>query len=83
PNPFNPETKIYFDIPEANHVSIIIYNIVGQKVRTLVRQKYMPGKYVVVWDGKDDYGRLVPSGAYFLRMKAGDYISVKKMMLLR
>lgn len=43
----------------------------------------MPGKYVVVWDGKDDYGRLVPSGAYFLRMKAGDYISVKKMMLLR
>lgn len=83
PNPFNPETKIYFDIPEKNRVKIIVYNILGQKVRTLVNEVYLPGKYVIMWDGKDDAGRLVPSGTYIVRMKSGDFISSRKMLLLR
>jgi flagellar hook assembly protein FlgD len=83
PNPFNPETRIYFEIPENQHVQIIIYDLRGYRVRTITNQPYTPGQYVLNWDGKNQAGRQVASGVYILRMKAGDYIDHKKMMLIR
>jgi hypothetical protein len=83
PNPFNPETRIYFEIPNSENVTIAIYNVLGQRVRSLVMDKYPPGHYIVNWDGRNDYGELVSSGTYILRMKAGNYIESKKMLLIR
>jgi len=83
PNPFNPETRIYFEIPENQHVQILIYDLRGYRVRTITDQPYTPGQYVLNWDGKNQAGRQVASGVYILRMKAGDYIDHKKMMLIR
>ena len=83
PNPFNPETRIYFDIPARNTVKIVIYNSLGQKVRTLVNAGFDPGHHIVNWDGRNDAGQLVPTGVYFYRMKAGKYIALKKMLLMK
>jgi hypothetical protein len=83
PNPFNPETRIYFEIPKNEHVQIIVYNLLGYKVRTITNQPYTPGHYVLNWDGRNQAGQQVASGAYILRMKAGNYIDYKKMMLIR
>ena len=83
PNPFNPETRIYFEIPENEHVQIIVYDLLGYKVRTITNQPYIPGHYVLNWDGRNQAGQQVASGAYILRMKAGNYIDYKKMMLIR
>ncbi len=83
PNPFNPDTRIYFEIPRKEHVSIQIYNILGQRIRSLTRQEYSAGQYVLNWDGRNDSGELVSSGTYILRMKAGNHIDSKKMLLIR
>ena len=83
PNPFNPETRLYFEIPETQSVKIVIYNILGQKVRTLLHEQFSAGHHVVNWDGRDDRGRVVPSGVYIYRMKAGDFIAAKKMMMMK
>jgi len=83
PNPFNPETKIYFEIPKAHDVSIVIYNMLGQKVRTLVDDNFKAGQHVVNWNGANDYGIRLATGLYFYRIKAGDFISTKKMMMLK
>jgi len=83
PNPFNPETRIYFEIPENQHVQVIVYNMLGYKIRTITNQPYTPGHYVLNWDGRNQAGQQVASGAYILRMKAGSYIDYKKMMLIR
>jgi len=83
PNPFNPETRIYFEIPENQHVQVIVYDLLGYKVRTITNQPYTPGHYVLNWDGRNQAGQQVASGAYILRMKAGSYIDYKKMMLIR
>jgi hypothetical protein len=83
PNPFNPTTHVAFQIPETKRVNISIYNILGQKVRTLASRKFTPGSHVMIWNGKNENGATVPSGAYFLRMEAGDFTSVKKMLFLK
>ncbi len=70
PNPFNPGTEIKFDIPEYSTVKIIVWNILGQKVRTLVEANLDPGRKSVRWDGKDDMGNPVGSGVYFYTMYA-------------
>ncbi len=70
PNPFNPGTEIRFDIPEYSSVKIIVWNILGQKVRTLVEANLDPGRKSVRWDGKDDKGNPVGSGVYFYTMYA-------------
>ena len=82
PNPFNPTTTVEFDIPQASHVSIIIYDILGHKVRTLIDQNYRPGSYTIVWNGRDDKGLSLTSGMYLMRMRAADFIKVTKMLLL-
>jgi hypothetical protein len=83
PNPFNPETRIYFEIPQVEEVKIIIYNVLGQKIRSLASGRFNPGQHVLNWDGKNDFGDLVSSGTYIVRMKAGDFIDSRKMLLIR
>ena len=83
PNPFNPETRIYFEVPQQHNIQLVIYNMMGQQIRTLVDEAYSAGRHVVNWDGRDNGGIKVPSGMYVYRIKAGDYIDHKKMMLIK
>ncbi len=87
PNPFNPSTVIRYSLPVARQkrlaVSLKIYNILGQEVRSLVEEKQAPGYYEVKWDGKDEGGNPVSSGIYFYRLNAGGFSNAKRMVLLR
>lgn len=83
PNPFNPETRIYFEIPGTQNVKIFIYNVLGQKVRSLVNDSFQAGNHIVNWDGRNDSGLRMPSGVYFYRIKAGNFVATKKMMMLK
>lgn len=82
PNPFNPETAIKFQIPNSVRVTVKVYNILGQEIRTLADEAYSAGVYTVVWDGKDDLGRPVASGVYIYRIAAGDRFKASRRMLL-
>ncbi|MCS5639372.1 MAG: T9SS type A sorting domain-containing protein, partial [Candidatus Marinimicrobia bacterium] len=83
PNPFNPITNIKYDISEVADVRLEIYNIAGQRIRTLVQGQQEPGRYKVQWAAKNDYGRPVASGMYIYRIRAGDFVSVKKLVLMK
>ena len=83
PNPFNPSTTIKYQLPEAGEVNLIIYNLLGQQVRTLVKETLEAGFQSVVWDGKDDVGRQVASGIYIYRLQAGSFSQAQRMMLLK
>jgi subtilisin family serine protease len=83
PNPFNSETIINYDLPVDTEVELVIFNVLGQKVRTLMNEKEKAGENSIPWDGRDDRGLPLGSGTYLLRMKCDDFIEVKKMMLLR
>ena len=83
PNPFNPQTTIEFTLNKAHKVSLIIYNLIGQKVKTLVNRKMIAGNHIVIWRGKDDSGSQVASGVYIYRMESGDFIGIKKMLLIQ
>ncbi len=82
PNPFNPETAISYYLPVSSEVKLEIFNVLGQKIKTLVDQRQPAGHYTVRWDGTADNGEMAPAGMYFYRLTAGDYIAVKKMLLL-
>jgi flagellar hook assembly protein FlgD len=83
PNPFNPETVIKYALPEDCHVELLIYNILGQKVKTLVDEYQDSGFRMVHWNGRDDKGNELASGVYFCKITAGKYVEVKKMTVLR
>jgi flagellar hook assembly protein FlgD len=83
PNPFNPITNITYDIPEVSDVTLEVFNVAGQKVRTLVQKTHEPGRYRVVWGATNDYGQTLSSGMYFYRIQAGDFVSVKKLILMK
>ncbi len=83
PNPFNPTTEIKFDLPVACYVTLEIYNVAGQRVATLVNEDQKAGAKIVRWDAKDDNGVTVSSGVYFYKLQAGDFVEIKKMVLLR
>ncbi len=86
PNPFNPETQIKFGLPTSENGSkatLVIYNQLGQKVRTLVNEMKPSGRYEVTWNGQDDSGRAVASGVYYYQLVYGNHRSVRKMVLLR
>lgn len=83
PNPFNPETEIHYRIPEAAHVTLVIYNLQGQKIRTLIDGTSQAGYYIARWDGRDEIGTSVASGMYFYVLHAGQFEDVKKMILMR
>jgi len=83
PNPFNPVTNIGFGLPKDSRVNIIIYNLLGQQVRTLVNKDMTSGYRFIQWDGKDNYGRNVTSGMYLVMMQSNDFHKVRKMVLMK
>jgi len=83
PNPFNPSTTITYMIPGAGHVSLNIYNVMGQRVRALVDGYRDVGIYKVIWDGKNDKGYMVPTGVYFYQLRMGNISRTRKMVLIR
>ncbi len=83
PNPFNPTTVIEYSIPMASRVSIRIYNILGQVVKTLTDENKLAGTYSVIWDGTNQSGKPVTSGVYFYYVKTDDFKETKKMTLIR
>jgi fibronectin type 3 domain-containing protein len=83
PNPFNPSTDVKFSLKEAADVQIDIFNIKGEKVKTLVNDHMEAAYHSVTWNGNDDQGRTVGSGIYFYKMRAGKYTSTKKMILMK
>jgi hypothetical protein len=83
PNPFNPTTRIDFALPQASEVRIEVFNLLGQKVKTLVDGQMTGGNHSVEWNGTDDAGHAVSSGVYLYRLQAEDYRETKKMMLLK
>ena len=83
PNPFNPSTTIMFDLPEPAHVKLCVYNVKGELIATLVNQHMTEGRKEVTWGAKDNRGQAVSSGIYFYRLVAGDFVPIKKMVLLR
>ena len=83
PNPFNPTTKIKFSIPKMGNVEIKVYDILGRELVELVNEDFSAGSYSVTWDGKNDYGSQVPSGVYIYSIRSGQFISSKKMILMK
>jgi hypothetical protein len=78
PNPFNPSTMIQFEVPEAQFVTLKVYNLLGQEVATLINSQLGPGKYRTEFDGKN-----LPSGTYLYRLHAGAFTETKKMVLVK
>lgn len=83
PNPFNPETTIRYQLGRASEVSLKIFNILGQEIKTLINEERLAGSYAITWDGKDNLGRQAASGIYIFRLTAGDVKMSKRMLLLK
>lgn len=83
PNPFNPVTKISFDLPKDENVTFDIYNIQGQHVRQLLSKHMKKGTHQVIWDAKDDQGKELSSGIYLYKIRAGNFIAIKKAILIK
>jgi len=83
PNPFNPTTTLQYDLPETDHVSLFIYNILGKQVATLVNGFQLAGKYSLTWDAKSDLGDRLASGIYFYQIRTSSISQVKKMILMK
>ena len=83
PNPFNPETKIQYQLPKESFVTLVVYNMLGKKIRTLVNEKQVIGRHTITWDGRDDNGKRVSSGIYMYKMNTQNFIKTKKMILIR
>jgi len=77
PNPFNPTTTIRFAIPKRSYVTLKVFNVLGAEIATLISQEIGPGRFSARWNAD------VPSGAYFYRLQASDFVETKKMLLLR
>jgi hypothetical protein len=87
PNPFNNSTIIYYEVPDVAgklaHVTLQVFNILGEKVKTLVKEDKEPGRYFSVWDGSTDGGQKVASGVYIYRLVWKDNQNAKKMLLIK
>lgn len=83
PNPFNPETIISYALPQSEQVKLVIYNVLGQEIRTLVNALQPAGRYRVVWNSRDDFGRSVSSGIYLYQITAGKFTNTRKMLILK
>jgi len=83
PNPFNPTTEIRYSLSEPCNAEITIFNMLGEKVITLVSGFQQPGKYAITWDGRNASNEKVTSGVYLFALKAGNHIEMKKMLLLK
>ncbi len=84
PNPFNPTTTIKYQLPQTSDVKLVIYNVLGQKVRTLIHRRVEAGYHSVIWDARNNSGLQVATGLYIYRFKAGDeYVKTMKMLLMK
>jgi hypothetical protein len=83
PNPFNPITTLRYDLPENSLVNIIIYDLLGRQVKSLINQTQEAGFKSVLWNATNDYGKPVSAGVYLYQIQAGDFIQTKKMVLLK
>jgi len=83
PNPFNPATNIEFQLPQASHVTLKIYDLQGRLVKTLTNGEFSAGTHRVEWDGRDEHGNGAASGIYLYHIKAGNYVETRKMVLMR
>ena len=83
PNPFNAATALNYNVASASHVTLDIYNVLGEKVKTLVDEDQQPGYRTVIWNGSDTDGNTVPSGIYFCKMVAGDWSATRKITLMK
>jgi len=83
PNPFNPATTIEYHIPQTAQVQLAIFDAMGKRVRNLVEAQQQPGRHRIAWDARNEAGAPVASGVYFYRMRAGEFVDQKKMILLQ
>ena len=83
PNPFNPVTNIQFMLPEPADVQLVVYDLMGRTVRTLVNGSQTAGYKTVVWDSKNDAGIPVSAGMYIYELRSGSYSAIQKMVLLK
>ncbi|MEW6004799.1 MAG: FlgD immunoglobulin-like domain containing protein [Stygiobacter sp.] len=83
PNPFNPSTLIKYSLPKNAYVTIKIYDMLGNEIKTLVSNESAAGNYSVQWNGDDNFGNKVSTGAYIYRITAGDFTAVRKMLLIK
>ena len=83
PNPFNEGPLISFNMTRSANVELVIYNILGQRVRTLVSGPFDAGPHEVNWDGRDESGKTVSSGIYLYQLSSGKFTDAKKMILLK
>lgn len=83
PNPFNPTTNIRFGIPEAGFVTVKIYNMLGQEIKTLISDNLKEGYHSITWNGDDNFGNIVSGGVYLYKVSSGNNIQVKKMIFLK
>jgi hypothetical protein len=83
PNPFNPSTEIRFSLPQRSEVRLVVYNMIGQEVKTLMKGMMEPGQYTATWDATNNQGMTVGSGVYIYRLEAGKFSNVKKMIVTR
>jgi hypothetical protein len=83
PNPFNPSTTIQYEVPTLDRITLVICNSAGQVVRTLLDEHKDAGIYTVLWDGKNDRGGVVSSGAYFYQLYGKNFSQAKKMLLVK
>ena len=82
PNPFNPETTIKYQLPVTSDVTLKVYNVTGQQVKTLIATQMPAGFYTIKWDGTNESGQPVSSGLYFYHIQAAEFSAVKKMMFI-
>ncbi|MBI4553337.1 MAG: T9SS type A sorting domain-containing protein [Candidatus Latescibacteria bacterium] len=82
PNPFNPGTRIAYDVPQVAHVTVVVYNLLGQEIVRLVDEPKTPGRYEVTWDGRNRQGRGVASGVYLYRLTTSTGFSQTRRMAL-
>jgi len=83
PNPFNPSTTLRFDLPELRDVNVIIYNMLGQKVKTFNMENISAGHHSIKWNATNDYGDPVGAGVYLYQLQAKDFVKTRKMVLLK
>jgi hypothetical protein len=83
PNPFNSQTNIEYQVPNQSYIKLEIYDILGQKIRTLINEEKNPGNFSINWNGKNDFGNSVNSGIYFIKFSSDSFSDTKKMTLLK
>ncbi len=83
PNPFNPNTNFKFDLPNKSDVKLVIYNVLGQQVATVIDNNLKAGEYAVSWNGLDQNGNQISSGVYFYKLETDNYTAVKKLVMLK